>query len=552
MTLRPYQEAARQAVYEHLRERDDNPCVVIPTGGGKTPLMAAICRDAVQLWQGRVLIVAHVKELLAQSASKLTEMCPEVEFGVYSAGLRRRDTRQSVILAGIQSVFGRACELDAFDLILVDEAHLIPLDGDGMYRQFLQDAIVVNPRVRVVGFTATPFRMKTGSICTPDGFLNHICYEIGVRELMRDGYLCPLVTKAGRTKVDTSGLQVRGGEFIDAQVEALMDRESLIRSACAEIVALNAERRACLIFASGVQHGRHLVETLQRDHGLECGFVCRETGVSERDKTLNRFRAGGLKYLCNVNVLTTGFDATCIDCVAIVRPTMSPGLYSQMVGRGFRLHPGKHDCLVLDFGGNVLRHGPVDALHFQDKRQGHGPAPAKECANCGAVVAAGYSCCPVCGHPFPPPERQPHDAEASDAHVLSGAVTQTRYAVRDVRYSEHIKRNAGVEVSRSLRVDYEVGELRPKSEWVCFEHQGFARQKAVTWWRRRSPDPVPDTVERALEIIAGGGVATTSAIVVRSIAGDPFESVVAHELGPIPEALPVIFRDSVPSEETPF
>src|SRR5690606_29829653 len=178
LALRPYQEGAVAAVYDHLRTRDDNPCAVIPTAGGKTPIMATVCKDAVERWNGRVLILAHVKELLEQTADKLQRVCPEVEFGVYSAGLKRRDKSHQVIVAGIQSVFRRACELDAFDLVLVDEAHLIPLEGDGMYRQFLADARVVNPNLRIIGFTATPFRMKTGPICTPDGFLNHVCFEV--------------------------------------------------------------------------------------------------------------------------------------------------------------------------------------------------------------------------------------------------------------------------------------------------------------------------------------------------------------------------------------
>src|SRR5262249_12643193 len=152
-------------------------------------LMAAICKDAVTQWDGRVLILAHVKELLTQTADKLKKVCTEVPVGLYSAGLGRRETRQSVIVAGIQSVYQRASELDAFDLILVDEAHLIPVDGDGMYRRFLADARVVNPQVRVIGFTATPFRLDSGPICGPDNILNHVCYQIGVRELIHDGYL---------------------------------------------------------------------------------------------------------------------------------------------------------------------------------------------------------------------------------------------------------------------------------------------------------------------------------------------------------------------------
>ena len=183
---------------------------------------------------GRVLILAHVKELLEQATEKLNLVCPEVEFGVYSAGLKRRDTEHSVIVAGIQSVYKKACELGSFNLIIVDEAHLIPPDGEGMYRQFLAKARVINPQVRVIGLTATPFRLKSGMICGPENILNAVCYEVGVRKLIRDGFLCPLVTKAGKEKAATDGLHVRGGEFVAGEVEDLMDQDELVLAACTE------------------------------------------------------------------------------------------------------------------------------------------------------------------------------------------------------------------------------------------------------------------------------------------------------------------------------
>ena len=552
ITLRPYQEEVKAAVYGHLRARDDNPCAVVPTAGGKTPIMASICKDAVGQWNGRVLILAHVKELLEQTADKLRIVCPEIDFGIYSAGLKRRDTEHPVIVAGIQSVYKRACELDAFNLVMVDEAHLIPLEGDGMYRQFLADAKVINPELRIIGFTATPFRLKTGPICTPDGFLNHICYDVGVRELIRDGFLCPLISKAGKTKADTTALHVRGGEFAADEVENLMDQETLVKSACAEIVQHTTSRQATLIFASGVKHGQHIVETLSREHGIECGFVCGETPTAERDATLGRFKTGELKCLCNVNVLTTGFDAPHIDCVALVRPTMSPGLYYQMVGRGFRLHPSKENCLVLDFGGNVLRHGPVDEIQITTMDRGNGKAPAKECPECQAVIAAGFATCPQCGYEFPPPERKQHDAKASEAGILSGQVTTTKFRVEDVLCSVHTKRGASEDVPKTLRVDYRVGWHEYKSEWVCFEHEGYARQKAVAWWRGRSPDPVPDSAQRAIEIIEGGGVAQTLGITVRAVAGDPYERIIDHELGPLPDALPAGEFPDYDPDEIPF
>ena len=545
MELRPYQREAVDAVYGHLRKRDDNPCVVIPTGGGKTPVMAEICTDAVRQWGGRVIVLAHVKELLEQTAKTLSQMAPGLDIGVYSAGLRRRDTDHAVIVAGIQSVYRRAVELDRFDLVLIDEAHMIPPEGDGMYRQFLADAHVINPRVRTIGLTATPFRMTSGYICTPDHFLNAICYEIGVKELIRDGYLCPLKTKAGIAKADTSGLHVRGGEYIAGEVEELMDEDGLVRAACEELVEYTRERKSILIFASGVRHGRHIQQILQNEHDVECGFVCATTPTNERDQLLARFRgteqvglfgeSGSLQYLCNVNVLTTGFDAPNIDCVAMLRPTMSPGLYYQMVGRGFRMHPGKGDCLVLDFGGNVLRHGPVDQIRIREPdARGNGEAPAKECPECHAVVAAGYAVCPECGYEFPPPERTRHEAQASSESILSGETTVLDYEVQSVCYSVHVKRDAPPEHPKTMRVEYEVGLSHFVSEWVCVEHTGWPRMKAESWWRERSDEPCPATAEEAVAAAQASALADTLAIKVRRTAGEKYDRIIGYTLAPKP------------------
>ncbi len=559
--LRPYQQAAVEAVYEHLRTRDDNPAVVLPTAAGKSWVIAQIVQDAVLRWNGRVLVLAHVKELLEQNAEKICRLCPEVPIGIYSAGLNRRETDKPVIVAGIQSVYKRACELDAFDLAIVDEAHLIPPDGEGMYRTFLAEAKIVNPHLRVIGLTATPFRLSSGPICTPDGILNHICYEVGVRELIRDGYLCPLVTKAGINKADFERLHVRGGEFVADEVEDLMDDDRLVAAACSEIVAYTHDRQSVLVFASGVRHGKHVAKVLAETTGQDVGFIDGNTPGDQRAELIARFRRetttgllprAPLKYLVNVNVLTTGFDAPNIDCVAILRPTMSPGLWYQCVGRGFRLHPGKQNCLVLDFGGNALRHGPVDQLRMPDAPgRGSGEAPAKECPECHAVIAAGYARCPECGYEFPPPERQKHDARASNAGVLSGQFTDTEYEVLDIRYSVHTKRDAPPEAPKTMRVDYQIGMFTWQSEFICFEHTGYARQKAEQWWRKRSPDPIPDTAERAVEIAEAGGVAWTEKIVVRTVAGEKYDRIVGYTLGPMPEPVPVE-DEEYDSDDVPF
>lgn len=549
MNLRPYQQEAVNAVYDYLRKRDGNPCVVIPTAGGKTPIMATICTDAVNLWDGRVMVLAHVKELLEQTAGTLKAIAPDLDIGVYSAGLNRRDTEHKIIAAGIQSVYKRACDLGAFDLIIIDEAHSIPPDGEGRYRSFLKDALVVNPNLRLIGLTATPFRMTSGIICGPDNLLTDICYEVGVRELIVQGYLCPLKSKAARQKADTSQLHLRGGEFVQSEIEDLMDEDALVSSACTEIIEHTASRKSVLIFAAGVQHAKHIQKLLEQRSKCEVGLVTGDTPAGERAELLARFKGQTvkadifgaikppLKYLVNVNVLTTGFDAPNIDCVVLLRPTNSPGLYYQMVGRGFRLHPSKSDCLVLDFAGNILRHGPVDALQIHGRSNGSGDAPAKECPTCHAVIHAAYSVCPECGFEFPAPERQRHEHQASTAGILSGQIEDTAYQVRSTRYYVHTKRNAEPGTPPTLRVDYEIGLYLRKSEWVCLEHTGYARAKAEKWWQARSNEPVPMTVEYALELIEAGALAETTEITVRCIAGEKYDRIISHVLEPKPPRL---------------
>lgn len=566
MELRPYQRAAIESVYRYLREQDGNPVVCIPPAGGKTPILATIASDAVNLWNGRVLIVTHVRELVEQAVDKLRRVCPALPVGVFSAGLKRRDTEQPVIAASIQSIYRRACELGRFDLIIIDEAHLVPPDGEGMYQSFLADARVINPHVRLIGLTATPFRLDSGLICGPDHLLNDICFEAGIRELIRDGYLCPLVSKAGQQRADLSELHVRRGEFLASEVDAAMDRDELVRAACAEIVEATADRDACLIFAAGVAHGRHICDVLSNEHNIECGFVCGETPDAERAELLARFRRESdglferppLKYLCNVGVLTTGFDAPITDAIAILRPTNSPGLLVQIAGRGLRLHPDKQDTLILDYGGNIERHGPIDQITAKTAgRSRGGEAPAKECPECHALIATGYSTCPECDFEFPPPERQKHEAKASTTGVLSDQYTDETYEVLDVSYHVHTKRGADEDTPKTMRVDYRLGLTHHVSEWVCIEHAGYAGTKAVAWWRARSPDPVPETAQRAVEIADGGGLAWPQRITVRSWPGKRWPEVVHVELGDLPEPVEAtvdgdLFYEPVDLEDLPF
>lgn len=502
MALRWYQSEACAAVWDYLCGSAGNPLVCLPTGSGKSHVISELARTATEVHNGRVLVLAHRKELLTQNAGKMAASA-----GVYSAGLKRRETEQPVVVAGIQSAHRRACEFGSRNLVLIDEAHLVPHDGEGMYRRFLDDLRAANPHLRVVGTTATPYRLDCGPLCRPDGIFQRVCYSAPVRALIQEGHLCRLTTTPSETVIDTSGVKLRGGEFIQSESEKVFC--NVVEHACKEIVCKCESRRSVLVFCSGVRHAEQVVACLEYLTHEPVGLVTGDTYPLVRANVLDDFRAGRLRWCVNVDVLTTGFDSPTIDGIAVLRATMSPGLFSQMVGRGFRTSPGKSDCLVLDFGGNIRRHGPIDSPDYgvQDKRQRHaGEMPVKVCPNCEQETLLSAAECSECGFAFPRDTIR-HETKADEAQILSDPVTLPVVAVG---YHVHRKRNKPDAVP-SMRVDYEcerkAGDLLTISEWVCIEHSGFAGKKAAGWWRQRTDVATPATVLEAVELARRGALA---------------------------------------------
>jgi DNA repair protein RadD len=356
--------------------------------------------------------------------------------------------------------------------------------------------------------------------------------------------LSPLHSRSSRYKVDCSSLHVRGGEFISAEVDTLVDTEHNVQNACWEIVSLTKDRHSVLIFAVSVKHAEHVKATIEKLTSCECGLVVGDTPAGERDKILRRFKrekfavdllgteSTHLKYLVNVNVLTTGFDAPNVDCVVLLRPTASAGLYAQMVGRGFRLHETKTDCLVLDYGGNILRHGPIDAIQIKDKKgQASGEAPMKECPKCFTVLHAAVMQCTDCLYEFPKPNAaEKHDAMAASEGILTGEICDTEYDVSDVAYSVHTKRGASQDSPQTVKVDYQVGFCEYVSQWCCPEHDGWARQKFEKWWNERSNDPPPASAADAVRLAKHGSLAVPTRITVRKIGGEKFPRIIKYQL----------------------
>lgn len=494
LSLRRYQSEAIESIYRYFGEAAGNPLIVIPTAGGKSLVMAAFIKGVLSAHpEQRILILTHVRELIAQNFAELKTLWPQAPAGVYSAGLRRREIDAPVLFAGIQSVHTRSAQVGHCDLVLVDEAHLIPREANTMYRRFLAALAAINPQLKVIGLTATPYRLDSGKLHTGDGAVfTDIAYEVSVRTLIDAGYLAPLVSKPTETAIDVSRVAIRGGEYVAAALEEAVDRHDLTEAAVAEIVRCAGGRKSWLVFCSGVRHAAHVCQALQA-RGIGCATIVGDTPSAEREALIARFKAGTLQCLTNANVLTTGFNAPAVDLLAMLRPTQSTGLYVQMLGRGCRLAPGKDNCLVLDFAGNIARHGPMDAVDPRSKPdEQEGAAPLKTCPSCERRLPAAASVCEACGFTFDPPAPK-LSAEPSALDPVSAGTPQW-VPVSHVSYGQHHKPGG----LPSLRVNYQSG-LRQHSEWVCFEHPGYPQQRAREWWARRAPGlPCPRKVAEAL------------------------------------------------------
>ena len=402
LSLREYQRTAIQSVFDYLSENPGkNPCLVLPTGSGKSVCLAAFIEAALTWWpDSKILVLTHQKELIEQDAKALHRLVPDISIGLYAASLGCRDLAQPVTFASIQSIY--KASIPAFRFVLIDEAHLINVDDKGMYRTFLRKA----RGARIVGLTATPYRLGQGFLTDGDGIFDDLIDSVSILELQGLGYLAKLRNKGTFTKLDVSEVRLRAGEFAESDLQQHVDTFKTNEAVADEIVksASYYGRKHILVFCSGISHAEHIAIMLS-ERGLKAAYINGMMKTEDREEILYGFTHGHTTALCNANLLTTGFDYPDIDMICMLRPTMSPGLYLQMAGRGLRLKSGENkDCLVLDFAGNVTRHGPV-AFVLPPPRKGDkkekGAPPCKECPQCLEIVPVSLGVCPSCGYVFP-------------------------------------------------------------------------------------------------------------------------------------------------------
>jgi len=469
--LRTYQQSAVDAGINFAKYGDGNGYITIPTGGGKSLCIAALA----QALTGKVLALAHRKELLEQNADKFTE-----KVGIYSAGLGQKDTTKRITIAGVQSIANNPP--DDIDWVLIDECHHLNNDMTGQYWQLIYD--LGSPRI--IGFTATPFRLDGGTLSWGEEI-----FSIGYQPLIDNKYLTPLINKQPFELNFTA--DVRLGDYVLSQLADEMIDPELLRRSVEKIAEYSVDRNSVLIFVTTLKHGR-LLQQVMSDNGLYAIMVDGDTPAEERAQIAEEFRHGELRYVINCMIWTEGFDAPNIDMLAVLRPTMSKALHEQIIGRAVRICECKENALILDLAGNFIEHGGLGSP-FKSEIKGKNKEQGRICPSCESVVFQIKATeCPDCGYQFPPPEvrKVNHNYEADTESSVIYQPKNTSYPIKDVMYRHHQSKKG----NQTLRVDYihegfygnSTSEyLSPYSEsewaknkvWLFFKERGVLLKKLV-------------------------------------------------------------------------
>lgn len=526
MKLRPYQRRLIDVALKHLFDFPQAvPLIVAPTASGKSVIVAELCVELGKTASGMVLVLTHRRELVEQNAAKLPE---HIQVGVYSAGLGKKELRR-VTVAGFQSIRKQASKLPKVSYILIDESHY---SGAG-YKEFIETLMEKNPDLRVIGLTATPYlgdanRTALHLLPADKRIFTGVGAEVTMGELLRDGYLCPLVPYSPDNKLDTSGVEVdnRTGDFAAGQLQRAVDTDEINGPVAREIAGIFANRNAVMVFCAGVDHANHIREALVA-LGESAEVVLGDTPAAERERRLIAFKTGKLKYIVACEVLLVGFDAPICDGIANLRPSKSALIWVQLCGRGMRLYDGKINCLMADFTDTSVEMGPLDEIEGNAPKLKTGEAPTKVCEECYSILLAGLKFCPVCGFEF---EFAAHvdgrQFDATTGLLISGVV----------------KNEDGTKTYPVDRVDYEVRTTNKgdpalvakymspgrasavATDWYnLWHHSAGVVRRDVERWLRRQKNPggsVPLTAQEALARCEMGALKVPKSVTIKP--GSPF------------------------------
>ena len=504
--LRDYQQDALSGIWRYWREDEGTaPLVVVPTGGGKSVIIAEMIRlirrknDKV-----RILMVSHVKELVVQNLERMRQNAPDLSSSIGIMTGPYTENRRAPILCGtIQTVINRKEQFEdtPFDLMIVDEAHLIPTRDSSQYRTLIAYLRSINPNMRLIGFTATPFRLDSGYLHQgADAMFDGVAADVPIKTLIDDGRLVTPRTTWNAESMDVTKLKTQAGEYTaESQDEAI--RPVIGKMALDALKqGSRTERDRWLWFFPSVESAQIACDWLEINNQKA---VCIHGGLPaiERDDLMRQFSEGEVQHCTNVNIMTTGIDIPAINHIVLARATKSTVLYIQMCGRGLRPYDGKDRCVILDYGKNAQTHGTLDRprIHEKGKPKDREPA-ARQCKACGCYMESDAAHCPECGYIPPPRKRKINLTQPFRGEMVSWLSPPHSVGVRAVNYEKW----EGKSGFPTVRVRYALDDGDYISEWLCPEHpfDHVATKMFSQRWRRTfgkdetPPVGVQDCIER--------------------------------------------------------
>lgn len=495
MILRYYQQEASDETVKFIVEEVGNGLIVFPTGSGKSLVIADLIKRFPNL---RILMLVHSKKIIKQNYKTVSEHFPQVDIGICSDGLNRFDTNNNVIFGGIATVKSRTDLIGKVDLILIDEVHALSDNEKSMYQKTISKLKEKNKDIRMIGYTATPYKTGKGSLLDGKNF-HKIIYDISGWEkynrLVDEGFLAKMISKPLENLIDLQDVDIEKGEYNISQLQEAVKKNDVTVKAVKEAVRLSTGRKKWLVFASGIEHVIEITNMLNIC-GISATCVHSKQKDEVNDKNLDDYENDVYTAIVSNGILTTGFDCPRIDFLICLRPTMSVSLWIQMLGRGGRpWNPFKINCLVLDFAYNCIRLGCInDPIIPKAKKAGKGEAPTKLCPECNCANHLSARQCFFCGAIFVIQKKLMKNASAE--RIIRTADTEPKYA-KCLRVSYDLRISKG---SNYLLITYHCEGIKLTDFYMPEKKEWWAKDKAREWWSSRMPTvPIPMTAKGAFD-----------------------------------------------------
>lgn len=528
-----YQTEATASFWQSLfDDENNNPLIGMPTGSGKSGVIGMICHEGITRFPAmRITVGTHVKELVAQDAAALLKVWPQAPFGIYSAGLKSKQAAMPITFTSIQSAVKDPAAFGKQNVLLIDEVQMVSPDEETSYQKFIRELKKTNPLLRVGGLSATLFRKKGGMLVGNGSLFNTTCYDITGRRafevLINMGYLVPLRSRPTSFTYDVSEVKTSGADFNQGDLNRIVNEGDKTERALAEALQIGADLNCWMVFCSGIEHVENTLAILTA-WGESATCVHSKMSDTERDMRIAAFKRGEYRIIINDGILTTGFDHPPVDHLVILRPTKSPVLHVQILGRGTRpdfadgfdldttegrlaaiYASGKHFCRVSDFGGNLERLGPINDPAIPGRRKKKGTMPIKICKTerlvygaprgmafgCGCYNFCAARYCEECGAEFIFDDEPKIEKKATDAAAVAMSDPECYwFKVDRVEYEPFTRPFT----PPAMRVMYFCGLSRYTQLIAVETETPFARHRAREWWRERGFTP-PDHTHEGLQ-----------------------------------------------------